>query len=144
MCVVENLSRVFLSEYPILHLWVIRVYIIWVKSKKVTLKNLPGKMFRDYLAGRPYLRDTRENDNLARLFSFQSCAPHMALSRVSFSQNPLILQLSLSLHQLNTQPNTIKSHKIQGTKLKQLQHFLSWNKANIKYSCKSQLCTILR
>ena len=28
---------------------------------------------------------------------------------------------------------------MQGTKLKQLQHFLSWNKANIKHSCKSQL-----
>ena len=88
MCVVENLSRVFLSEYPILHLWVIRVYIIWVKSKKVTLKNLSGRMFRDYLA--------------------------------SFSQNPLNLQLSLSLYQLNTKLNTINSHKIQGTKLKQL------------------------
>ena len=34
-----------------------------------------------------------------------------------------------------------ESHKIQGNKLKQLQHFLSWNKANIKYSCKSQLYT---
>ena len=45
------------------------------------------------------------------------------------------------LHQLNTKPNTIKSHKIQGTKLKQLQHFLLWNKANIKHSCKSQLYT---
>ena len=42
-------------------------------------------------------------------------------------------------HQLNTKPNTIKSHKIQWTKLKQLQHFLSWNKANIKHSCKLQL-----
>ena len=28
---------------------------------------------------------------------------------------------------------------MQGTKLKQLQHFLSWNKANIKHSSKSQL-----
>ena len=49
------------------------------------------------------------------------------------------LQISLSLHQLNTKPNTIKSHKIQGTKLEPLQHFLSWNKANKKHSCKSQL-----
>ena len=66
-----------------------------------------------------------------------------ALSRLSFSRNPLTLHLSLSLHQLNTKPNTIKSHKIQGTTLKQLQHFLSWNKANIKHSCKSQLYTFL-
>ena len=118
-----------------------RVYVVWVKGREVTLKNPLGKMFRDCLAGagRPYLRDTRENDSLAWLFNFQSCAPHMTLSRLNFSRNPLIFHLSLSLHQLNTKPNTLKSHKVQGYKLKQLQHFLSWNKANIKYSCKSQL-----
>ena len=142
VCVVENLSRVFLSKWPLLHLWVMRIYIVWVKGKKVTLKNSPSRMFRDYLAGRLYSRDTGENDGLTRLFSFQSCAPHMALSRVSFSWNPLILHLSLFLHQLITKPNTIKSHKIQGNKLKQLQQFLSWNKANIKHSCKSQLYNI--
>ena len=116
-----------------------RICIVWVKGMKVSLKNPPGRMFCDCLAGRPYLRDTRENDSLARLFSFQSCPPHVTLSRLSFSRNPLILHLNLSLHQFNTKPNTIKSHKVQGYKLKQLQHFLSWNKANIKYSCKSQL-----
>ena len=84
---------------------------------------------------------TRENNSLARLFSFQSYAPHVALSRLSFSRNPLILHLSLSLHQLNTKPNIVKSHKVHGYKLKQLQHFLSWNKANIKHSCKSRLYT---
>ena len=35
--------------------------------------------------------------------------------------------------------NIIKFHKIQENKLMQLQHFLSWNKVNIKHSCKSQL-----
>ena len=39
-CVVENLFRVFLSECPPLLLWVIRVYIVWVNGKKVTLKIL--------------------------------------------------------------------------------------------------------
>ena len=141
VCVVENLSRVFLSEWPPLHFWVMRVYIVWVKGREVTLKNPPGRMFRDYLAERPYPRDTRENDSLAWLFSFQSCAPHVALSRLSFSRNPLILHLSLSLHQLNTKPNTIKSYQVQGNKLKQLQHFLSWNKPTLKHSCKSQLYT---
>ena len=87
-------------------------------------------MFRDCLAGRPYPQDTRENDSLAWLFSFQSCGPCVALSWLSFSRNPLILHLSLSLQQLNTKPNTIKFHKVQGTKLKQLQHFFSWNKPN--------------
>ena len=86
VCVVENLSRVFLSEWTLLHLWVIKVYIIWVKGKKVTLKNPQSRMFCDYLAGRSYPRDTRENDNLTQLFNFQSCAPHMALSQVSFSR----------------------------------------------------------
>ena len=36
-CVVENLSRIFLSEWPFIILWVMRVYIVWVKSKKVIL-----------------------------------------------------------------------------------------------------------
>ena len=123
-----------------------RVYIVWVKSKKVTLKNLPGKMFRDYLVGRPYSRDTRKNDSLARLFNFQSCAPHMPFLREPFSWTSrelatkcTDLHLSLRLHQFNTKPNTIKSHKIQETKLKKLQHFFSWNKANKKHSCKLQL-----
>ena len=62
-----------------------RVYIVWVKSKKVTLKNLPGRMFRNYLVRRPYPQDTCEIDSLTRLFSFQSCASHVATSRVSFS-----------------------------------------------------------
>ena len=77
VCVVENLSRVFLSEWPHLYLWVMRVYIVWVKDKEFTHKNPPGRMFCDCLAGRPYSRDTRENDSLAQLLSFQSCAPHM-------------------------------------------------------------------
>ena len=77
MCVVENLSRVFLSEWPLIHLWVMRVYIVWVNGKEFTHKNPPGRMFRDCLAGRPYPRDTRENNSLARLFSFQSCALHI-------------------------------------------------------------------
>ena len=55
MCVVENLFRVFLSKRPFIHLWVIRVYIIWVKGKNVTLKNPSGRVFHEYLMGRPYL-----------------------------------------------------------------------------------------
>ena len=142
VCVVENLSRVFPSERPFLHLWVMRVYIVWVKGKEVTHKNSLSRMFCDCLTRRPYLRDTRENDSLALLFSFQSCAPHVlfhGLASRELLAKSTDLQISLNLHQLNTKPNTIKFHKIQGTKLEQLQHFLSWNKANIKHSCKSQL-----
>ena len=69
VCVVENLSRVFLSEYPFILLWVMRVYIVWVyivwvKGKKVTLKNPPGKEFRGYLAGRPFSQNTHEINSL--------------------------------------------------------------------------------
>ena len=77
VCVVENLSRVFLFKWPLLYLWVMRVYIVWVKGKEFTHKNSLGRMFRDCLVGRPYPRDTHENDSLAQLSSFQSCAPHM-------------------------------------------------------------------
>ena len=130
VCAVENLSRVFLSKWPPLYLWVMGVYIVWVKGKKVTLKNPPGRIFCDYLTRRPYPWDTRENDSLAWLFSFRLCAPYMPFSWEPFlrTSRELVtkytdLQLSLSLHQLNTKPNTIKSHKILRTKLKQLKHF---------------------
>ena len=123
MCVVENLSRVILFEWPTIHLWVMKVYIVCVKSREVTLKKPLGRMFCDCLAGRSYPRDTCENDSLARLFSFQSCAPHVlfrGLASRELLAKSTDLQISLSLHQLNTKPNTIKSYKIQGTKLKQL------------------------
>ena len=45
--VVENLSRVFLSEWSLIHLWVMKVYIVWVKGREVTLKkkNLQTECF---------------------------------------------------------------------------------------------------
>ena len=54
VCVIENLSRIFLFEWPYYNLWVMRVYIVWVKGKKVTLKKNPCIMFCDYLIGRSY------------------------------------------------------------------------------------------
>ena len=44
-CVAKNLSRVFLSKWPPILLWVMRVYIVWVKSKKVTLKIIQAERF---------------------------------------------------------------------------------------------------
>ena len=64
VCVVENLSSVSLSEWSLMILWVMRVYIVWVKGKKDTLKNPPGREFHGYLAGKPYLRDICEIDSL--------------------------------------------------------------------------------
>ena len=60
VCVVKNLSRVFLSEWSFIHLWVMKVYIVWVKGREVTLKKPPGKMFRDCLAGKTFPQDSRE------------------------------------------------------------------------------------
>ena len=124
-------------------LWVMRVYIVWVKGKKVTLKNPPRRKFRGYLARRPYPWDTREILQAGITLQLPTCASHVALLRVSFSRASREIHLfynSCSIFlQLNTKPNTVKSHKIQGPNLKQLQHFLSWNKANVKHSCKSQI-----
>ena len=39
VCVVENLSMVFLSKWSLILLWEIMVYIVWVKGKKVTPKK---------------------------------------------------------------------------------------------------------
>ena len=76
-----------------------------------------------------------------------ACASHMPFSWVTLLANfsrashetALIFNSCLILHQLNTKPNTIKFHKIQENNLMHLQHLLSWNKANIKHNCKSQL-----
>ena len=99
-------------------------------------------MFREYLTRRPYPRNTREILQAGMTLQLPTCASHVALLWVSFSRASREIHLLFNscsiLHQLNTKPNTIKSHKIPGTKLKQLQHFLSWNKANIKHNCKSQ------
>ena len=91
-CVVENLSRVFLSKWPLILLWVIGVYIVQVKGKKVTFKILQTKSF----TGWPFSRDTRKTNSLARLFSFQYAlltwlfhwqASHETLTRSTCSSN---------------------------------------------------------
>ena len=84
VCVVGNLSRVFLSKWPPLHLWVMRVYIVWVKGKKVTLKNPPGREFCGYFVRRPYSRDTREILHVGMTLQLPTCASHVSLLRVSF------------------------------------------------------------
>ena len=52
-CVVENLLRVFLSNWLLIHLWVMKVYIVWVKGKKVTLKILQAESFVGILRDGP-------------------------------------------------------------------------------------------
>ena len=142
-CVVENRSKVFHSKWSLILLWVMRVYIVWVKGKKVTLKNLQAERFASILW------EGLTSETVTKLIAWHdSSVSSMYFSCVLFAgyfSRELITKLhwffiSCSiLHQLNTKPNTIKSHKIQRTKLKQLQHFLSCNKANIKHSCKLHL-----
>ena len=79
--------------------------------------------------------------NVARHLTLQlpACTSHVAFPREPLLRNflrairetALIFISCLILHQLNTKPNTIESHKIQR------------NKANIKHSCKPQLYNIL-
>ena len=61
VCVLlKTYLRFFLSEWPLILLWEMRIYIVWVKGKKVTLKNPLGRMFCEYLAGKAFLRDSHE------------------------------------------------------------------------------------
>ena len=110
VCVVENLFRVFFSEWPLLHLWVTRVYIAWVKGKQVThkkKKNSKQKVSR--LSRRKALlaRHSRKRQPGTTLQLPVMCFSH-AFSREPSSRtsHELLakctdLQLSLSLHQLN-------------------------------------------
>ena len=64
-------------------LWVIRVYIVLVKDKKVTLKNPSDRMFHEYLVRRPYMRDTHEILQADMTLQFLACASHVAFRRLS-------------------------------------------------------------
>ena len=95
---------------------------------------------------------TKCSRNVARHLTLQlpTCTSHVAFPREPFLRNlrasretALIFISCLILHQLNTKPNTIESHKIQRNNLMQLQHSLSLKKSNIKHSCKPQLYNIL-
>ena len=91
--------------------------MVWAKGKKVTLKNPPSRMFREYFTGRPYLRDTREIDNVAQLFNFQLVLFMWLIRRLASREIHLIFNYCSILHQLNTKLNTIKFHKIQENNL---------------------------
>ena len=79
--VVENLSRVFLSEWPLILLWIMRVYILWVKGKKVTLKILQTERFASIswegLTHKTLVKSTAWHD---------SSASNMCFSRALFTR----------------------------------------------------------
>ena len=72
-----------------------RVCIVWAKGKKVTLKNLLGRKFREYLAKRPYLRDTHEILQAGMTLQLLTCASHVPFSRVIFSRASCELVMKL-------------------------------------------------
>jgi len=82
------------------------------------------------------LAKSRVTHEICWLFNFHMCSSY-GLSWV-LSPKPVVRSTILSnLHQINTKPITIKSHKIQVNKLMQLQHFLLWNKTNINVMWKT-------
>ena len=125
----RNLSRVFLTL-----LWVMRVYIVWVKGIRVTLKILAVSAFRKSSHELAKSRDESWNSLTLQLLAFTSHVTFLGYTTCEPSRE---INFLINLHQLNTKPNTIKSHKIQENESLQLQHFLPWNKVNIKHSCKS-------
>ena len=121
----RNLSRVFFLNSLSLLLWVMRIYMVWMKCKKVTLKIYQAKSFIDTS------RDGLSHEVLAKYsFVLDSSASSMCFSRALFeetfltnflraSRKTTLIFISCSiLHQLNTKTNTIKSHKMQGNKIK--------------------------
>ena len=131
--VVKNLSRVFFSEWSLILLWVMRVYIIWVKGKKVTLKILQAECFTGTLQD-GLSREALTKCNLALDSSTSNiCFSHAFFAETSTRKlqrasckTALIFILCSILHKLNTKPNTIKSHKIQenNLKIKRLFYFI--------------------
>ena len=82
-CAVENLSKVFLSEQPLIFLWVMRVYIAWVKGKKVTLKILQAKCFMGTL-----------QDGLS-CEAFTKCSCHLTLQFPAYASHVPFLRVTL-------------------------------------------------
>ena len=93
VCVVENLSSVSLSEWSLMILWVMRVYIVWVKGKKVTLKMFYAKRFVSIL----WEGLTRETlVKFSRLVD--SLASNMCFSRALFT-GTLLMSYSRANHE---------------------------------------------
>ena len=102
-------------------LWIIKVYRVWMKGKKVTIKILQIESFAgtlwDGLFCKVFAKCSLTLDSSAS----SMCFSHALFAR-TFLTNLLrasrkitvIFILCLILHRLNSKLNTIKSHKIQG------------------------------
>ena len=55
------MARVFSPKSTYLNMWVMWVYIVCVETWCIRCDKLGKRLFREYLTGRPYPRDTRKN-----------------------------------------------------------------------------------
>ena len=105
-----------------------RVYIVWMNGIRVTLKIPTISAFHVSSRELAKLRDKSRNTLTLQL---PACAPHVTFAGCTAHEQSHKINFLSNVHQLNTKPNTNKSHKIQENKLMKLQHFLSWDKVNI-------------
>jgi len=105
-----------------------------MKGIRVTLKIIQAESFAGHSRVSQVAKSLTKYSLALDSSTFSMCFScdllRVVHSRVSRKQvaNFTVLR---NLHQLNAKPSTNKSHKIQGNKLMQLLHFLSWNKANL-------------
>ena len=73
-----------------------------------------------------FLKLAKSQDESQHLLTLQlpACAPHVTFVGCTTCEPCCEINSLSNLYQLNTKANKIKSHKIQGNKLIQLQHFL--------------------
>ena len=57
----RTVARVFSLKSTYLNMWVMWVYIVCVETWCIRCDKLAKRLFREYLTGRPYPRDTRKN-----------------------------------------------------------------------------------
>ena len=67
------------------------VYIVWVETWCIRYDKLANKMFRGYLTGKPYSRDTRKNQLSPFVMTFRilvMCWAHTSLRGKSTHELP--------------------------------------------------------
>ena len=121
-----------------------RVYIVWVKNLVKQINFLPNRWFRGYFVWWPLFWNTREIHYLAWLFSFHSCASHVAFLRVASCE--LLANSTDSSFEiwfftnLSHSSLTNKPTYIQGKWLKKITIKFDTKLKPIQNSWKLQLC----
>ena len=122
--VLQKHLQSFLLNNLLTILWVMKIYIVWVKVYKIPAISASHESSCELAKSQDYLQNTPTHQLLA-------CAPHVIFAGYTTSEPSCKINFLSKSSSLKSKPITIKSHKIQGNKLIKLQHFLSWNKTNI-------------